>query len=184
MKTRIELLMSSKLGNEDDLIELIGTFLPFAKRTIHTFNMTNDFEDALSHITLFLLCLFKRLDSNIFTTQEDKYLVGYVQLSIKRELIRLSKKHTDMPVPISQLDYKIDSDKFTTAEDIYDIGQADILKQLLTAKQFQIIFQYFYSQLSISEIAVSLQTSQNSVRKHLRIALEILRNHPKIEELL
>jgi len=184
MKRRLALLESSKLGSEGDLVLLINTFLPFTGRIIHDLDMANDFEEIIGQITIFLFRLFKKLDPGMFPPYEDKYLVGYVQRSIRRELVRISQKRDEDPIPISQLEYEIDQSKYPVFEDSYNIGQSDILKQLLTNQQFQVIFQYFYLQVGVNEIAASLHISKTMVRKHLHNTLEKLKSHPELKDIL
>lgn len=138
-------------------------------------------EDALQDFQCFLLAFAKNLQLNELTISTDGAIISYINKAIYHHYIALSKEkcHQLPTVSIeSQTDY--DPLQFDTAfseSDTYNNLLLLDLKRALSTEEYHVIYDHYFRQYSIQEIATSDNKSRQAINKCKKTAIIKLRRY-------
>lgn len=163
-----ELIIDSSKGNKSTLLEIINIFMPLIKKYSRKLN----YDGTESDITIALIKVVKNYPV-INNFIQDCDCISYINISIKHEYIRLSKKN-----------YYIISRETELNEDIgliYEDKENDdkiLVKQLLYKLpiiQRDILINIFLKDYSEASIAKKFHVSRQAINKNKRKALRTLK---------
>ena len=138
-------------------------------------------EDALQELQCFLLAFIKNLHLNKLTSSTDGAIISYINKTIYHHYIALSKakRHQLPTVSIeSQTDY--DPLQFDTAfskSDTYNNLLLLDLKRALSTEEYHIIYDHYFRQYSIQEIAARDNKSRQAINKCKKTAIAKLKRY-------
>lgn len=138
-------------------------------------------EDALQDFQCFLLAFAKNLQLNELTISTDGAIISYINKAIYHHYIALSKekRHQLPTVSIeSQTDY--DPLQFDTAfseSDTYNNLLLLDLKRALSTEEYHVIYDHYFRQYSIQEIATRDNKSRQAINKCKKTAIIKLRRY-------
>lgn len=147
-----------KINNDLYFEKFLGIFSPLIDKYSNKieFKFKNDFKQEL---ILELYIVLKKIIKNNIIFSNDKCLIRYIALSIKRRYYYLFTNYKEDILRIEN----IDLNKSYYLDD-YDIIFYDILKHLNLLEQTVLIL-YFKENLSISDIANKLNYSRQHINK-------------------
>ena len=179
-------------GDREQALALLEKFSPLLKK--YAFFLQS--EDALPDFQCFLLSFAKKSQLIELTIRTDDAIISYINKAIYHHYIALSKakrhhialskakRHQLPTVSIeSQTDY--DPLQFDTAfseSDTYNTLLLLDLKRALSAEEYPIIYDHYFRQYSIQEIATRDNKSRQAINKSKKIALERLRRYWGIKQ--
>lgn len=138
-------------------------------------------EDALPDFQCFLLAFAKNLQLDKLTMSTDGAIISYINKAIYHHYIALSKakRHQLPTVSIeSQTDY--DPLQFDTAfseSDTYNNPLLLDLKRALSTEEYHIIYDHYFRQYSIQEIAARDNKSRQAINKCKKTAIAKLKRY-------
>ena len=138
-------------------------------------------EDALPDFQCFLLSFAKNLQLNELIISTDGAIISYINKAIYHHYIALSKakRHQLPTVSIeSQTDY--DPLQFDTAfseSDTYNNLLLLDLKRALSTEEYHIIYDHYFRQYSIQEIAARDNKSRQAINKCKKTAIAKLKRY-------
>lgn len=138
-------------------------------------------EDALPDFQCFLLAFAKNLQLDKLTMSTDGAIISYINKAIYHHYIALSKakRHQLPTVSIeSQTDY--DPLQFDTAfseSDTYNNLLLLDLKRALSTEEYHIIYDHYFRQYSIQEIAARDNKSRQAINKCKKTAIAKLKRY-------
>lgn len=130
--------------------------------------------------------IYNSLQLNELTISTDGAIISYINKAIYHHYIALSKakRHQLPTVSIeSQTDY--DPLQFDTAfseSDTYNNLLLLDLKRALSTEEYHVIYDHYFRQYSIQEIAASDNKSRQAINKCKKTALEKLRHYWEIKQ--
>ena len=136
---------------------------------------------ALPDFQCFLLAFAKNLQLNELTISTDGAIISYINTAIYHHYIALSKakRHQLPTVSIeSQTDY--DPLQFDTAfseSDTYNNLLLLDLKRALSTEEYHVIYDHYFRQYSIQEIATRDNKSRQAINKCKKTAIAKLRRY-------
>ena len=179
-------LLRVQSGEESAVLELIDSFAPLLKKYAYPLN----YSDAFNDLQLKLLQLIKCIELSDEMYRDDKYFLSYIEKTIYRHYIQLSKKHIrdSKIIPMSALGKESSDnesvhpllDKLASTTDEYIQIQYDFLYRNLTEYEAKImILHYIYdypikiiaTHFSVSSASVS-RSKGNAIKKLQRVAAE------------
>lgn len=163
-----ELLLRCRNKDNDAVLDLIEKFKPLVNK--YARNSVDD--DIENELNLFLIELVRKIPIEKEIFREDKYIIGYIQTSLKHKYIEINKKN--------YYKNKVDIDKILTlgneCNDIESIFIKNMLENL-TLKEKKIIILRFYKRYSDNEIADMFNISRQAVNGTKRRALKKVERH-------
>lgn len=159
-----------KQAKQNDLCSLEFLIQKFQPLIIKYASKLTDFEDAKSELTLHFIKTLQKIPLNKFVTTEDKYIVSYINTSIKRYYINLSSKQQTL----------VNKESFQTKEETaiyYDKSNIifyDLIKTLNSKEQLVLEMKFVYIYTN-TEIGRCLHISRQNVQACLTRALVKLR---------
>ena len=166
-------------GDKEQALAFLEKFSPLLKK--YAFFLQS--EDALPDFQ----CFFAKKSQLIeLTIRTDDAIISYISKAIYHHYIALSKakRHQLPTVSIeSQTDY--DPLQFDTAfseSDTYNTLLLLDLKRALSAEEYPIIYDHYFRQYSIQEIATRDKKSRQAINKCKKTALEKLRHYWGIKQ--
>lgn len=164
-------------GDREQALALWEKFSPLLKK--YAFFLQS--EDALQDFQCFLLAFAKNLQLNELTISTDGAIISYINKAIYHHYIALSKakRHQLPTVSIeSQTDY--DPLQFDTAfseSDTYNNLLLLDLKRALSTEEYHVIYDHYFRQYSIQEIATRDNKSRQAINKCKKTAIIKLRRY-------
>ena len=164
-------------GDREQALALLEKFSPLLKK--YAFFMQS--EDALPDFQCFLLAFAKNLQLDKLTMSTDGAIISYINKAIYHHYIALSKakRHQLPTVSIeSQTDY--DPLQFDTAfseSDTYNNLLLLDLKRALSTEEYHVIYDHYFRQYSIQEIAARDNKSRQAINKCKKTAIAKLRRY-------
>lgn len=164
-------------GDREQALALLEKFSPLLKK--YAFFLQS--EDALQDFQCFLLAFAKNLQLNELTISTDGAIISYINKAIYHHYIALSKakRHQLPTVSIeSQTDY--DPLQFDTAfseSDTYNNLLLLDLKRALSTEEYHVIYDHYFRQYSIQEIATRDNKSRQAINKCKKTAIIKLRRY-------
>ena len=164
-------------GDREQALALLEKFSPLLKK--YAFFLQS--EDALQVFQCFLLAFAKNLQLNELTISTDGAIISYINKAIYHHYIALSKakRHQLPTVSIeSQTDY--DPLQFDTAfseSDTYNNLLLLDLKRTLSTEEYHVIYDHYFRQYSIQEIATRDNKSRQAINKCKKTAIIKLRRY-------
>ena len=164
-------------GDREQALALLEKFSPLLKK--YAFFLQS--EDALQVFQCFLLAFAKNLQLNELTISTDGAIISYINKAIYHHYIALSKakRHQLPTVSIeSQTDY--DPLQFDTAfseSDTYNNLLLLDLKRALSTEEYHVIYDHYFRQYSIQEIAARDNKSRQAINKCKKTAIAKLKRY-------
>lgn len=143
-------------------------------------------EDALPDFQCFLLSFAKNLQLNELIISTDGAIISYINKAIYHHYIALSKGNRHK-IPTVSIEDKSDFDSLQFDS---NFGESDTysnlllmdLQRALTADEYHVIYDHFFRQYSIQEIAARDKKSRQAINKCKKTALEKLRHYWGIKQ--
>ena len=169
-------------GDKEQALALLEKFSPLLKK--YAFFMQS--EDALPDFQCFLLAFSKNLQLDKLTMSTDGAIISYINKAIYHHYIALSKakRHQLPTVSIeSQTDYDpLQFDTTFSESDTYNNLLLLDLKRALSTEEYHVIYDHYFRQYSIQEIATRDKKSRQAINKSKKTALEKLRHYWGIKQ--
>ena len=143
-------------------------------------------EDALQELQCFLLAFVKNLHLNKLTSSTDGAIISYINKTIYHHYIALSKGNRHK-IPTVSIEDKSDFDSLQFDS---NFGESDTysnlllmdLQRALTADEYHVIYDHFFRQYSIQEIAARDKKFRQAINKCKKTALDKLRHYWGIKQ--
>ena len=169
-------------GDREQALALLEKFSPLLKK--YAFFLQS--EDALPDFQCFLLSFAKNLQLNELIISTDGAIISYINKAIYHHYIALSKGNRHK-IPTVSIEDKSDFDSLQFDS---NFGESDTysnlllmdLQRALTADEYHVIYDHFFRQYSIQEIAARDKKSRQAINKCKKIALEKLRRYWGIKQ--
>ncbi|URZ17343.1 sigma-70 family RNA polymerase sigma factor [Clostridium felsineum] len=168
------IIIQSKNGDKDCMLLMIQKFMPLIKKYSNKLSYDDAREDLI--IGFMEIIGDMPVDKSI-KFDEEKYIVGYINISMKhlyvkllKKLIKLSDNETGL-----YLNTMLENDNVDTSE---FINNRIILKELLnkiSAYQRYIIISIYFLDLSEDQIAKNLKVSRQAINRTKLRALKSLK---------
>lgn len=147
-------------GDKEQALAFLEKFSPLLKKYAY-FLQT---EDALQELQCFLLAFVKNSHLNKLTSSTDGAIISYINKTIYHHYIALSKGNRHK-IPTVSIEDKSDFDSLQFDS---NFGESDTysnlllmdLQHALTADEYHVIYDHFFRQYSIQEIAASHKQMQ------------------------
>lgn len=164
-------------GDREQALALLEKFSPLLKK--YAFFMQS--EDALPDFQCFLPAFSKNLQLDKLTMSTDGAIISYINKAIYHHYIALSKeKRHQLPTVSIEIQTDYDPLQFDTA-----FSESDTYNNLLLLdlkRAYHVIYDHYFRQYSIQEIATSDNKSRQAVNKCKKTALEKLRHYWEIKQ--
>lgn len=144
---------SSKLGDKSSIEYLINKFEPLINK--YSYRLIES-EDGKSELILKLIRLINKMPLDTQYFREDKYIVSYIKISLRREYIYLYKKQKKLA--LNQI-YLHENNEYSFDES--NIIFYDLIKNLNHKEKYILIKKYIYN-FNSSEIASNLRISRQN----------------------
>jgi len=171
-----EEIKRAKSGNEESMLYLIECFDRLLKP--YAYRLSYGFDDSYADLRCEFIALIMRFNTeNHFVN--NGAVIRYIQKSVRNSYIRLSKKRTidKKVVAHNELSDKqvvaIENESGVT--DDYPGVYFDILKKLLTTKEFKVLYRHYILDFTIEEIAEQDGISRKNTYKRKAKAIEKLK---------
>jgi len=145
---------NAKLGNKSSVEYLINKFEPLINK--YSYRLIES-EDGKSELILKLMRLVDKIPLDKKCFKEDKYIISYIKISLKREYIYLYEKQKKLSLKQNYLD---ENNEYSF--DKSNVIFYDLIKNLNNKEKYIFIKKYIYN-FSSSEIARSLKISRQNV---------------------
>lgn len=164
-------------GDREQALALLEKFSPLLKK--YAFFLQS--EDALQDFQCFLLMFAKNLQLNELTISTDGAIISYINKAIYHHYIALSKaKHHQLPTVSIESQTEYDPLQFDTAfseSDTYNNLLLLDLKRALSTEEYHVIYDHYFRQYSIQEIATRDNKSRQAINKCKKTAIIKLRRY-------
>lgn len=164
-------------GDREQALALLEKFSPLLKK--YAFFLQS--EDALQDFQCFLLMFAKNLQLNELTISTDGAIISYINKAIYHHYIALSKaKHHQLPTVSIESQTEYDPLQFDTAfseSDTYNNLLLLDLKRALSTEEYHVIYDHYFRQYSIQEIATRDNKSRQAINKCKKTAIAKLRRY-------
>jgi len=169
-------------GDKEQALAFLEKFSPLLKKYAY-FLQT---EDAPQELQCFLLTFVKNLHLNKLTSSTDGAIISYINKAIYHHYIALSKaKRHQLPTVSIEIQTDYDPLQFDTAfseSDTYNNLLLLDLKRALSTEEYHVIYDHYFRQYSIQEIATKDNKSRQTINKCKKTALEKLRHYWEIKQ--
>lgn len=168
MKDLIKAINMYKRGDNDEILYIIDKFEPL----INKYSKKLGYYCSRTDMIISLINIINNLNNNN-NLNEEKYIVGYINISIKHKYIELSKKYS-----INNNELVVDIDKININKEGYNYNNLDnkvLLENILSKLnnyQRMVIEQIFFKNISEIELSNKLGITRQSVNKIKKRALK------------
>ncbi|AJD26044.1 sigma-70 family RNA polymerase sigma factor [Clostridium botulinum] len=145
---------NAKLGDKSGMEYLINKFELLINK--YSYRLMEP-EDGKSELILKLIRLVKKVPLDKKCFKEDKYIISYIKISLKRQYIYLYEKQKKLALKQSYLD---ENNEYSF--DKSNIIFYDLIKNLNNKEKYIFIKKYIYN-FNSSEIARNLKISRQNV---------------------
>ena len=164
-------------GDREQALALLEKFSPLLKK--YAFFLQS--EDALQDFQCFLLMFAKNLQLDKLTMSTDGAIISYINKAIYHHYIALSKaKRHQLPTVSIESQTEYDPLQFDTAfseSDTYNNLLLLNLKRALSTEEYHVIYDHYFRQYSIQEIATRDNKSRQAINKCKKTAIAKLRRY-------
>jgi RNA polymerase sigma factor (sigma-70 family) len=168
-----DILEKAQNNNKECMLSIIEKFKPLVKKYSNKLNYDGADSDLVISLIETINCIpiYKNAKFN-----EDKYIVGYINTSIKHKYIQLSKKNTNIIDKEIELDLNIISNHEVMEDwNLIDTIFLSNLVDKLSSYHKNIIRKIFMYNISEADLAKELKISRQSVNRAKNRALDNLR---------
>lgn len=166
-----DMIKGAQKADEDDMMGLIHKFDPLFRK----YAVKLHYEDAYEDIILYFIELIKFMNLNRLNSQKDEVIISYINTSVinfykkrVRQLIEAKKEVVLSDLTQEQAFYvEVQSAKTDKANVFIEFG----IRELLSAKEYQIIYLVYIEGYSTAEIARRLHRSRQAVNQLKQRAL-------------
>lgn len=166
-----DMIKGAQKADEDDMMGLIHKFDPLFRK----YAVKLHYEDAYEDIILYFIELIKFMNLNRLNSQKDEVIISYINISVinfykkrVRQLIEAKKEVVLSDLTQEQAFYvEVQSAKTDKANVFIEFG----IRELLSAKEYQIIYLVYIEGYSTAEIARRLHRSRQAVNQLKQRAL-------------
>lgn len=166
-----DMIKGAQKADEDDMMGLIHKFDPLFRK----YAVKLHYEDAYEDIILYFIELIKFMNLNRLNSQKDEVIISYINISVinfykkrVRQLIEAKKEVVLSDLTQEQAFYvEVQSAKIDKANVFIEFG----IRELLSAKEYQIIYLVYIEGYSTAEIARRLHRSRQAVNQLKQRAL-------------
>ena len=148
-------------GDREQALALLEKFSPLLKK--YAFFLQS--EDALQDFQCFLLMFAKNLQLNELTISTDGAIISYINKAIYHHYIALSKAKR----------HQFDT-AFSESDTYNNLLLLD-LKRALSTEEYHVIYDHYFRQYSIQEIATRDNKSRQAINKCKKTAIIKLRRY-------
>jgi len=170
-------IQNIKRGDKEQMLVLLETFEPILKK--YTYRLRS--EDALQELQCFLLSFAKEIPLEKMNARTNGVIISYVSKAIYHRYIALSKSARNQSHTIyleDQKDYDLlQYDAAFSESDTYTHLFLHDLKCALTAEEYNLIYEHFFQQRSIQEIANKAGKTRQAINQCKNTALRKLRRY-------
>lgn len=172
----IEEVYKIQRGDNTATLKLIEKFKPIIKKYAHSLS----YEDAYDDLLVDFIELLSTLKADKLQNKNDGCLVAYLTTSIHnsyiKKLIRVKQlRNFTIYSELSENElYYIDS--LTATMDTYINTDYDLLRELLTNQEFNVIKMLFYEGYTVAETAGAIGITRQAVNQMKNRALKKLKN--------
>ena len=170
----IDLIKLSQSGDQDAVMKLINQFKPLIKKYSYYLNSEDSAQDL---ITFFIELLYK-IPLSLLQDGNDGKLIAYIETSVKRKYIYLSKRRNNAEREITFTDLSEEQNYIIECEmsdyTVYTEEILDLLKRSLEPKECRIIYELFFECRSVTELSNLMGISRQAVNQTKKRALEKL----------
>ncbi|WP_132996056.1 sigma-70 family RNA polymerase sigma factor [Sporanaerobacter acetigenes] len=171
-KTLFELVKTIQTkGNENAMLKLIKEFQPLIKK----YSYLVDYENSESELTLTFIKTLYKIPINNPKFKQDKYIISYINKSIRNKYIYLSKNRNKIYYYESPINLDITQTPYQT-----NIGNKLFINDLLltlTKREREIINLKYFKEYSDIEISKKFGISRQAVNKTKNIAITKMRKY-------
>lgn len=158
-------------GDSDCGLQIISQFKPL----LFKYSRYLRYEDAFFDLQEILLRTIKTINTDNF--ENDFCVIKYIQKAVYNQYIQISKHNVNFTSNFSDLSdeslYMIEAEN--SYEDDYQNTVLNDIKSLLTDKEYKVIYNIYYQDYSVQEIAEKLSVSRQAVNKIKISALKKLK---------
>lgn len=177
MNEEIYLLIHQYKNNKDDnsLLTLLDIFRPLIKKYSRKLN----YDGAESDLIIYFIELLNKMPLNS-SMNKNKYILSYINISIKNHYIKLSKYYHQIFDKETELNLEITSDILTNNNPYSNLENKLLLNlalSILPYNQKKIIIDKFFNEKSDVQISGELNISRQAVNKTKNKALNNMRNY-------
>lgn len=166
-----DLICSAQAGDKKAMMELIDKFSPLFKKYARKL----DYEDAYEDIILFYMEMIRSMDMDRIASLEDGAVISYINVSIinyynkkVRKMIQHGKEVALSDLTEEQRHYvEAKAAKTNKTDFLEELG----IRNLLSEKEYQIIYLIYEEGYTAAEIAKISQKSRQAVNQLKRRAL-------------
>lgn len=166
----MKLFIQSQNKSEKALLNLLDKFKPLLLK----YAIKLGYQDAFFDLRTCFIKLVYEVNLNNFP--EEKYLLSYIKKSIYHSYINLSKKNTkaEKQIPFSTF---CEEGSFFEDNNIYVYDSSILLeiKSILLPKELLVIYNIYFNDMSVAEIAKNLGVSRQYTNEIKNKALDKLR---------
>ena len=170
----------AKENKADAFENLLNEFSPLFKK--YAFYL--EYDDAFYDIQLDFIELILKINIYDFWNKPGQYILSYIKKSMYHAYIKESKKAEEYRCAQVDLrgameDPEAFMDTLNPTHDEYTALLITDLKKSLSDKEFQVIYNHYFLQYSISEISIKIHISRQTVNKVKMTALKKLKKEVK-----
>lgn len=170
MKEIYSLISEYKEGDYSKVIDVIVRFDPLLDK----FQRNTNCEDMKRVLILFLIDLLKKISANLDKFENNKFVVSYIQKSLRNKYIIINKRIVEKYNTENVLLDHIASNKYE--EQFSNIIFNDIIKNLIPKERY-VLCKIYIQDLKVSEIARELGVSRQAIYKvHIRALKKLKRS--------
>lgn len=178
IKSLKDLVVEAKKDNKNAMMEIINIFMPLIKK----YSRKLLYDGAESDIVILLIKIIKSYPiSNEGKSIQDKDIVAYINVSVKHEYIRLSKKFSEfvkMETELNEDIYLIETD-----DNIENVLLINELLNKLSNMQKTILKELYIIGCTQTALAKKLNISRQAINKNKFKALNKLKSYLVEEKL-
>ena len=171
----VKKIQEKEKGHKNSILTFICQFQPLIKK----YSYLLKYEDAPSELTLTFIETLYKIPINNPKFKQDKYIVSYINKSIKSSYIHLSKSRNKLCYYESPINLDITEDFYQT--NIVDKLFIYELLSLLTLREKEIINLRYFKEYSDIEISQKLRISRQAVNKTKNRAITKMKKYMLVD---
>ena len=169
------LITKSKENDETAMMDIINAFSPF----IEKYYIKSKYnEEVKSELILKLIRLIKHeLKFDRMLEINNNVLMSYILKSLCNHYIYISRKQSKIAMTeLNLFDSNLEG-SLSLNESSYEFFQVELMKFLLTQKEFECVYKHIFFNETIAEIAGQMNISRQACNKYKNHAFEKLRKY-------
>lgn len=164
----VHIVEEAQKQNKDAVMELVKIFQPLLKR----YASYLDYDDAFDDLQLGFIEMILSISISHMKNTGDAFFLSYFQKSVYCNYIKISKakrKYEKLHLSMSELtdaQMEMNVEPATATSDVYLEIETGNLKALLTDSEYRVIYQIFYLNNRVSEVAARMKISRQAVQSN------------------